>query len=194
MNAPSVATLNFFDTLYLNLFRPGGALKQCIHRRYFWQAAVTLWLGGSFLTFSQAHGAAVGLRLAMTWLGGFLLWWLGTLMLHFCADLFGGQGRFADLMTATGLAFTPLLLSAPLSALPNALGGLGHTLSLLGWLGLGFWILALLALYLSKAESFSLDRALGALILSASLTGALVFALGVLGMLQIFAWGAMFSG
>lgn len=181
----------FFETVFLTLFRPALASQERIQKRYWWQAALLVWLSTTLVTFSLEQAAPMGLRLAVSWLSSLLLWWLGSLMLHFCADLFGGKGRFADMMTGTGLAVTPLILSAPLAALPNLLGNFGHTLSLLAWMGLSFWVLALLALNLSRAESFSLDRSLGTLILSGAFSAALLFALGLLGLLQIFLWGAM---
>lgn len=183
------------DTVYTTLFRPAEPMR--IQGRQWWQAATLVWLVSSLQTLGSASGlkpAQLGLALLVGWLSSLLLWWLASLMLHFTADLFGGQGRFADCMTGIGLALTPLLLSAPVNALPNLLGDAGHTLGLLAWMGLLFWVLALLARNLSRAESFSLDRSLGALILSGVFTFALLGVSGLLSLLQIFLWGAMLQG
>ncbi|MEZ0374430.1 MAG: YIP1 family protein [Candidatus Sericytochromatia bacterium] len=182
------------DTVFTTLFQPGPALQARIHRRHWWQAATLVWLVSSLLTFSAAARltpAQMGLALLCGWLAMLMLWWLASLMLHFTSDLFGGQGRFADCMTGIGLALTPLMLAAPVNALPNLLGDAGHTLAMLAWMGLLFWVVALLARNLSTAESFSLDRSLGALILSGIFVAALMFASGLLGLLEIFLWGAM---
>lgn len=126
--------------------------------------------------------------LLLSWGGALLFWWLSTLLLHFSADLFGGSGRFADTMTGVGLAWVPLILAAPLAALPNLLGRMGHTVSLLAWMGLLFWVLALMCLALSHAEKFSLDRAIGSLILSSVFAVTLIFAGGMWLSMQIFFW------
>ena len=182
------------ETVYSTLFRPGTAVYARVNRRHWWQAAVLVWLVSTLLTFSAAsglHGGQIGLALLAGWLSTLLIWWLGSLMLHFCADLLGGQGRFADTMTGTGLSLTPLMFAAPLGALPNLLGQAGHTLGLLAWMGLIFWVAALLAKHLCAAEAFSLDRSLGSLVLSGVFFAALFFAAGLLLVLEIFLWGAM---
>lgn len=182
------------STVYSTLFQPGRA--DLTHRSHWWQAAVLVWLVSSVATFSAAHALNPGtlaLALISGWLGAALLWWLSTLMLHFCADLFGGQGRFADTMTGVGLAVTPLILLAPVNALPNLLGQAGHTASLLAWMGLVFWVGALITRNLCAAEGFSLDKSLGALILSGVFMGALLFSGGLLLLLKIFLWGAMLA-
>lgn len=186
--------VGLLETVYTTLFRPGPALQARIHRHHWWQAATLVWLVSSIQTLSNSAGmnpGHIGLALVIGWLACLLFWWLASLMLHFTADLFGGQGRFADCMTGIGLAITPLILAAPVNALPNLLGNTGHTLALLAWMGLCFWVLALLARNLSTAESFSLDRSLGALVLSGIFGMALIFMSGLLSILQIFLWGAL---
>lgn len=186
--------LSLLDTFYTTLFRPGQPLQTRVHRSHWWQAAALVWLVSSVQTLCAATGlktGQIGLALVTGWLASFLAWWLASLMVHFSADLFGGQGRFADCMTGLGLAFAPLMLTAPINALPNLLGNAGHTLGLLAWMGLLFWVMALMTRNLCTAENFSLDRSLAALILSCVLTAALAFATGLLSLLQIFLWGAM---
>lgn len=183
---------DLFQTLFVAWFRPaelGGRAR----RAHWWQAAVLLWLVTSLQVLLQAGRAdwaqsQVFLGLLISWATSFFLWWLGTLMLHFSADLFGGRGRFADAMTATGLAAAPLLLLAPVAALPNLFGNVGYTLSLLAQMGIGFWCLALLVLALSQAERFSLDRAVGAVVLSSVFAGALAGGAGLLVVFQLVFW------
>ncbi len=181
----------FLATYFDVLFHPGSNTR--IDRQHWWQAAVLVWLVSSILSLSAANGlsgAQISLALAAGWLGSLLMWWVSTLLIHFTADLFGGQGRFADTMTGIGLAIAPMMFIAPLQALPNLFGNLGHTLALLGGMGLLFWTAALLAKHLRIAERFSLDRSLGALILACVFATALVAVSGISILLQIFVWAA----
>ncbi|MGV3526724.1 MAG: Yip1 family protein [Candidatus Sericytochromatia bacterium] len=189
---------DLFQTLFVAWFRP-AELGARAHRAHWWQAAVLLWLTTSLHVLLQAGRAEWGqgqvfLGLLISWASSFFLWWLGTLLLHFSADLFGGRGRFADTMTATGLAVAPLVLLAPVAALPNVFGNFGYTLHLLAQMGLGFWCLALLVMSLSHAERFSLDRAVGAVVLSSVFAGALVGGAGLLLVFQFLFWLGQLPG
>lgn len=181
-----------FQTVYSTLFEPAQMLSHYARRNYWWQAAIivllsaTLWL---FTSLGLAQSQRLGLSLVIVWGSAFLIWWWSSLMLHFSADLLGGRGRFADTMTGVGLAALPLIFIAPLQALPNLLGNLGYTLSLLGQMGLAFWVLALVTQALRHSEAFSLDRSIGSLILAFAINLAFVFSLGLIFMLQLMNWG-----
>lgn len=182
----------FFATFFDVLFRPGAI--EPVNRSQWWQSALLVWLVSTVMSLSGAtglSGAQISLALGAGWLTSLLLWWVSALLLHFTADLFGGQGRFADTMTGIGLALAPMIFIAPLHSLPNLLGTLGHTLALLGSMGLIFWTAALLAKHLGSAERFSLDRSLGALVLGGVFAAALLMASGLSALLQVILWGAM---
>lgn len=182
---------HLLQTVYFTLFEPAQIGKHS-HKRIWWQAALIIWLVSTLLVFTQAGNQAsppIGLALITAWLGSFLGWWGFSLLLHFSADIFGGQGRFADTMTAVGLSSLPLLFLAPLAALPNLLGTWGYTLSLLGKMALVFWLLALLVLAIHHSEAFSLDRAIGALILTVGVMLILGVTTIILFGLQLTLWG-----
>ncbi len=180
----------FFTVFYSSLLRPSVVFEQEAKGSRWQHAALTVFLVSVLLALSTYQDYML-LGLLINSVSALLLWWAGSLVLHFCADLFQGQGRFVDAMTATGMAMTPLVLAAPITALPNLLGELGYTLSFVAWMGIVFWTVCLLAVNLSKVESFSIDRALGAMVLSGVFTGALFLACIALGMMQLFLWGSM---
>ncbi len=180
------------QTVYSTLFEPAQMLEHYTRRQYWWQAAVAVLLSATLWLFTQlglAHNQHLGLSLLIVWGSAFIIWWWCSLMLHFSADLFGGKGRFADTMTAVGLAALPLIFIAPLQSLPNLIGDLGYTLNLLGQMGIAFWVLALLTLGLGHSEAFSLDRSIGSLILAFVINLAFIFSIGLIFMLQLMNWG-----
>lgn len=181
-----------FQTFFSTIFEP-SSLRERAHRHYWWHAAVLILLITSLQTFSLAGKhhfsvAQTGLALALFSGSSLLIWWIATLLLHFTADLLGGQGRFADTMAGIGLATLPFVLSSPLNALPNMLGRMGHTLALVGYMALILWGIILCVLGLSAAQHFSSDRAMGALVLGCVFAFALFFGGTLLGGLQIFFW------
>lgn len=187
-----------FQTAYLTLFDPVSAFTQRAQKAFWWQAAIFVWLAASLLSFSQRGASqlstgSMALGLLLSWGSLFLIWWLSAMLLHFSAELFGGQGKLSDTMTATGLALLPLIFTAPLKALPNILGKAGYTLSLLGWMGICFWVVALTVLGLSAAQKFSLDRSIGSLILGLMLAAGLITLSLVLLGLQLVFWGAQLA-
>ncbi|MBF2054771.1 MAG: YIP1 family protein [Candidatus Sericytochromatia bacterium] len=187
-----------FQTAYLTLFDPASAFAMRAQKAFWWQAASFVWLAASLLSFSQSGASrlsagSMALGLVLSWGSLFLIWWLSAMLLHFSAELFGGQGKLSDTMTATGLALLPLIFIAPLKALPNILGKAGYTLSLLGWMGICFWVLALTVMGLSAAQKFSLDRSIGSLILGLMLAAALLTLSLVLLGLQLIFWGAQLA-
>lgn len=111
--------------------------------------------------------------------GVFLLWTVFSLLVSLSAELFGGSGRITDTMTGLGLASLPLVLLAPVNALPNLLGSAGISLQLLLSIGIAFWVLVLSVLGIQAAQQFSLDKAIGSLVIS----GLLSLGLGVLGLI-----------
>ena len=126
--------------------------------------------------------------LITTWGVSFMLWLALSVLLTLSADLFGGQGRILDTMTATGLALTPLTFLAPVSSLPNLLGQMGHSLSILGIISLYFWVVVLLVIAVKHTHQFSLDRSIAALILSVFLLLGFFTAGLILFMMQINLW------
>lgn len=180
----------FFNVFYCSLLRPSAVFAKDAKGSRWQYAALTVFLVSVLLALSTyQHYMLLGLLI--NGVSALLIWWAGSLLLHFCADLFQGQGRFVDAMTATGMAMAPLVLAAPITALPNLFGEFGHTLSFIAWMGIIFWTVCLLAVNLSKVESFSLDRALGSLVLSGVFSGAFILVCIVLGMMQLFLWGSM---
>lgn len=162
------------------LLRPTPALTRLSERSQWGFSACILALTTLLHTFTQAGSQAQALpallpQFLVNGMGVFLLWLGFSLMISLCADLFGGQGRITDTMTGLGLASLPLIFLAPVSALPNLFGQAGFTLQLLLTLGVGFWVLVLVILGIQSAQHFSLDKAIGSLVIS----GLCGFALGV---------------
>lgn len=166
------------------LLHPTAALKRLSERGHWGFAACVLALTTLLHTFTQAGSMAQALpalfpQFLVNGMGVFLLWLAFSLMISLCADLFGGQGRITDTMTGLGLASLPLIFLAPVSALPNLFGQAGFTLQLLMTLGVGFWVLVLVILGIQSAQNFTLDKAIGSLVIS----GLCGFALGILAVL-----------
>lgn len=181
-----------FQTFFSTVFVP-SSLKERAHRRYWWQAALFILVITALQMFSLAgkyefSAAQLGTGIALCWGSSVLTWWLLALLLHFTSDLLGGRGRFADTMTGLGLASLPFIFCIPLSSLPNMLGRTGYTLALLGNMGLVFWGLTLCVIALSAAQAFSIDRAIGSVILGFVFALALLLGGTLLGGLQVFFW------
>ena len=160
-----------------------------------WQGALLVLLVSTLSTLAMAgpqgwNGQQLSIGLPLVWGQSLLFWWLFSLLLHFSADVFGGEGRIAQTLAACGVASTPFLLLGPLMVLAQRFGRAGQTLSLLLGMGLVFWAVALLSRLLVNSASLPLDRTLGVLVLSFFLMGALVAASFVLGGLQLAFWGA----
>lgn len=171
----------FLSHIYAVLMRPQTALAHVAQRHYWWQAALILLLVITMNTLSYAKAMHLGLSemlLSLFVAYGFgLLFWTGAaLVFSLCADLFGGQGRIVDTMTALGFAGAPFLFLPVVHAFPNILGQAGHTLKLLAVLALGFWVLSLMIIGLKHAQSLSLDRSIGSLII-----GGVIVVAGLLG-------------
>jgi len=182
------------QTFFSTVFIP-SSLKERAHRTYWWQAAVFILITTALQTFSLAgkyefSAVQLAMGIALCWGSSIISWWLLALLLHFTADLLGGEGRFADTMTGLGLASLPFIFCIPLSSLPNMLGRTGHTLALLGNMGLIFWGLTLCVLALSAAQKFSVDRAIGSVILGFVFALALVLGGTLLGGMQLFFWAS----
>jgi hypothetical protein len=177
---------NFYDLL----LHPSAAFARLSERHHWGLAACILGLGTLLHTFTQAGAQTQALvillpQLFVNGMGVFLLWIAFSLLISLCADLFGGQGRITDTMTGLGLASLPLIFLAPVSALPNFLGQAGFTLQLLLTIAVGFWTIILLVLGIQSAQQFSLDKAIGSLVIS-GLTGfALSVASIITGLAQI---------
>lgn len=181
------------QTVYHTLFQP--AIFQSVKdiKASWWQGALMVLVVSTLLTLSTASGwntqqLAVGLPLA--WGQSLLAWWFFSLLFHFSSDIFGGSGRMQHVLTATGFSMTPLLLWPLLVAFQLQLGAMGETLAVVGAMGLVFWCLTLFGRLLAASESLSLDRALGALVMTLFLVGILFVSTVVLSGLQIAFWGA----
>ncbi|PIQ27556.1 hypothetical protein COW36_16525 [bacterium (Candidatus Blackallbacteria) CG17_big_fil_post_rev_8_21_14_2_50_48_46] len=169
---------------YELLLRPAQALPKLAQRGHWGLAACILALTTLLHTLTQAGSSHQPLftllpQLMVNGGGCFVLWMIFSLMISLSADLFGGTGRITDTMTGLGLAALPLVLLAPISALPNFLGQAGVTLQLLLSIGIGFWVLVLSVMGIQSAQKFSLDKAIGSLVIS----GMLVLGFSFLGLL-----------
>lgn len=181
------------QTVYHTLFQPAIFQSSKDIKASWWQGALMVVGVSTLLTLSMASGwntqqLVMGLPLA--WGQSLLAWWFFSLLFHFASDIFGGSGRIQQVLTATGFAMSPLLLWPLLTAFQFQLGSLGETLAVVGAMGLVFWCLTLLSRLLAASEALSLDRALGALVMTLFLVGVLFIAALVLSGLQIAFWGA----
>lgn len=182
-----------FDNIYSLLFHPYQRLAELCYRRYFWQALLILFLTSTLQTFIYIGYISPGkmnifFALFTTWGVSFMLWLGLSVLLALAADLFGGKGSILDTMTASGLALTPLIFLAPVNSLPNLLGNIGHSLSVLGTIGIYFWYVVLLIIALKHTHQFSLDRSIASLILSIFLFLGFLTAGFILFMMQINLW------
>jgi hypothetical protein len=178
---------------YLNcyqlLLRPGQAFPRLAVRTSWGFSALILAFATLLHSLNTAASHPHPLLSLPFWLvahlsGAFLLWGGLSLVLNLCAELFGGQGRVLDTMSALGLATLPLVLLAPVKALPLLLGAVGQTLSVLLSMGIAFWVLVLMVLGLQAAQRFSLDKAIGTLVTGYLLTGGLGLLAALSGGLQ----------
>lgn len=181
------------QTVYHTLFQPATFQSAKDIKASWWQGALMVVLVTTLCTLSMASGwtpqqLVFGLPLA--WGQALLSWWFFSLLFHFTSDIFGGSGRIQQVLTATGFSITPLLLWPLLMTFQIQLGALGQTLAVVGAMALVFWCLALLGRLLAMSESITLDRALGALVMTLFLVGILFISTLVLGGLQIAFWGA----
>ena len=167
---------------YLNcyelLLRPGQAFPRLALRTSWGFSALILAFATLLHSLNSAASHPHPLLSLPFWLmahlsGAFLLWGSLSLILSLTADLFGGQGRILDTMSGLGLATLPLILLAPVKALPQLLGSAGQTLAVLLTMGVAFWVLVLMVLALQAAQRFSLDKAIGTLVTGYLLAGAL---------------------
>jgi hypothetical protein len=181
------------QTVYHTLFQPAIFQSAKDLKASWWQGALMVILVSTLLTLSMGSGwttqqLAIGLPLA--WGQSLLSWWVFALLFHFASDIFGGSGRIQNVLAATGFSVAPLLLWPLLTAFQFQLGALGQTLAVVGAMGLVFWCLVLLGHLLAVSEALSLDRALGALVMTLFLVGVLFVSTVVLSGLQIAFWGA----
>jgi hypothetical protein len=184
---------NVLYAYYLVLFRPGQAFQRFGQRANWWYAALAVLAGATVLALHLAALQQSGIgqllpTLLIIWGIAGLGWFKATLFLSFTADLFGGQGRMLDTMTSLGLASLPLVLAAPLLALPNLLGQVGFSLRLVGIVVLGFWCFALGAQALRAAQELPLDKAIGSLVVSLFLGLGLGAAVMILSLSQFALW------
>lgn len=180
-------------TVYHTLFQPAVFKTETAFQPAWWQGGLLVLCVSTLATLTSAQGWStqqlmVGLPLA--WGQALLAWWFFSLLFHFASDIFGGQGRIGRVMAAVGFAIAPWIFTPLLRVFAQQGGATGQILAVLGALVLGFWSLALLAHLLALSESLSLDRALGALVMTLFLVGVLLTVSLVLSGLQIAFWGA----
>lgn len=181
------------QTLYYTLFQPSVFQSKSSFDAPWWQGALVVLCVSTLSVFAMAsgwNGQQLSLGLLLAWGQALLSWWFFSLLFHFASDIFGGKGRIQHVLAATGFASAPLLFYPLLKVFSQQGGSPGQTLAVVGAMVLVFWALSLLSYLLSLSESFSLDKALGALVMTLFLVGALVFSGVVLGGLQIAFWGA----
>ncbi len=181
------------QTLYYTLFQPSVFQSRASFAAPWWQGALVILCVTTLSVFAMAsgwNGQQLGLGLVLAWGQALLSWWFFSLLFHFASDIFGGKGRIQHVLAATGFASAPLIFYPLLKVFAQQAGKPGQTLAVIGAMVLVFWALTLLSHLLALSESFSLDKALGALVMTLFLVGALLFSGVVLGGLQIAFWGA----
>lgn len=181
------------QTLYDTLFQPSAFQAKPTFVVPWWQGGIVVLCVSTLCVFSMASGwnsQQLGTGLCLAWGQAMLSWWFFALLFHFSSDIFGGKGRIQHVLAATGFASAPLLFYPLLKVFAMQGGSVGQTLAVVGAMVLVFWALTLLSYLLALSESFSLDKALGALVMTLFLVGVLLFSGVVLGGLQIAFWGA----
>lgn len=99
---------------------------------------------------------------AMVLVYEYLKWFIYSGILYLLAELAGGRGRAAGVLTATGLAALPALLFLPVQILAAVFGGRAMTglVDVLIWLAVVIWGAALVVVGLRETQQLSTGRAI----------------------------------
>lgn len=106
---------------------------------------------------------------------------------HLSCRLLGGAGTYAGLFVGVAFAAIPTVLAAPFNLLPAVVGVLGDVLSGLAALVFGIWGLVLTVIAIRENNGFSTGRAIGAFLIPMVIIIALMFLVGIIAALVIFA-------
>ena len=182
--------------VYESLFQPHQLCDRFDTLRW-WQGGIVLLFSATLLTFSLAgmshwNGAQLFWGWSSMLLQTLVCWWGFSLIHGFSSEIFGGNGRIRDLMTASGLACAPFILLPPLLAIGNGFGQTGTQLAFLFALALFFWSLSRLSQFTATSAHLSFDRALGSLLMSGFLLLVLLGSTALLAGFQLAFLGASF--
>lgn len=93
-------------------------------------------------------------------MGGAVIWFAGTGLMHLCAELSGAQGSARTLLAALGFAQLPRLFLVPLWVLAAVLpGGAATAVMGLASMAIALWSLVLAVMALSRTYQLSIGRA-----------------------------------
>lgn len=158
----------FMELIYDGLFHPAQAMRKVAEEKLLLQGTLIFLLSvlissGAVYSGVKAAGYAKhwGLILGASIVGGLALWLIGAAVLHMVAELCGGRGSAAALLSALGLAHLPRVFLAPASLLAMLLptGPSALVMALTG-LAIGLWVLGLEVAAIRAVYRFSTARAI----------------------------------
>lgn len=173
------------ELIYGILFDPVGTFRSIAHSPPLGRAVavfslvkiMTILVGGYFLSLRMMNGddlAAFGdlglggvieimapVVAVMVLVYEYLKWFVYSGILYLMAELAGGRGKAAGVLTATGLASLPALLILPVQILVAVFGGQGLSVvaDVMIWLVVMVWGAVLVVIGLRETQQLSTGRA-----------------------------------
>lgn len=106
------------------------------------------------------------------------IFWVGTLIFHYIARMFGGNGTHRALLGAMGFAALPGVLQAPVYLLSRAVGVV--SLAAIGQIVFAVWMIVLNVLAIREVQQVSTGRSVGIFIVGILASVVVVFVVLVL--------------
>ncbi|MFZ5649707.1 MAG: YIP1 family protein [Bacillota bacterium] len=172
------------ELIYGILFDPVGTFRRTAHSPPLGRTLavfslvkiMTILVGGYFLSLRMMNGSLAGFGglgigeaieimapvvAAMVLVYEYLKWFVYSGILYLLAELAGGRGKAAGVLTATGLASLPALLILPVQILAAVFGGkaLSGVADVLIWLAVMIWGAVLVVIGLRETQQLSTGRA-----------------------------------
>lgn len=158
---------SFLETIYDVLFKPTVAMHYIAEKKLTGQA-LTMFVISMLVPVLAVYAGikempgvpAFGILVTLNIIGSFVLWVLGSAVLSFIAELFGGKGTAVGLFAAMGFSHLPRVAAIPLwviaALMPGGIRGL-----FIGIIGLGvvIWTLTLQVAALRGAHGLSATKA-----------------------------------
>lgn len=154
------------DILYDVLFHPRAALQRVVTERLTKQAPgvffFSVFLSGAVVLLGFGETGAINrLIFVMYIVGSFLLWVIGSALIHLVAEWYGATGRATDMFAALGFVQLPRIIVLPFwvgaSFLP---AGIREAVTATVSTVIFFWILFLHITAMEAAYDFDKKRAL----------------------------------
>lgn len=185
--APAPGVLDWF---YGVLFRPREVYATWPLDHAHSAAALAVLLVAVIGGFTSAGAGAGAVVLGFaTWLGWLVLgWFTSTALMFVIGRVMTRQGEFMPLLAATGLAFLPMILAGPMTAIAK-FGKVGLVIGTIGELAVLIWYLRLLLAAVKGVMGLTTGQAVIALVIAELTVAAvpwLLFTLGIMSLVLAF--------